>query len=61
VELYEMRETPVATARAGAINELRAALQTLPLIPALKWHLAQTTGDQSWRNVRPPLTALPTR
>ena len=58
VELYEMREMPAATARSGAINELRATLQTLPLIPALKAYLAQTTGDASWRNVRPPLMSL---
>ena len=58
VELYEMREMPAATARSGAINELRATLQTLPLIPALKAYLAQTTGDASWRNVRPPLMPL---
>ncbi|MBV8263897.1 MAG: dihydrodipicolinate synthase family protein [Candidatus Eremiobacteraeota bacterium] len=58
VELYEKRDTPEATARSGAINELRLALQTLPVIPALKAHLAQTTGDGSWRNVRPPLARI---
>jgi 4-hydroxy-tetrahydrodipicolinate synthase len=58
VELYEMRESPAAIAQAGAIKELRAALQTLPFIPALKSHLAQTTGDETWRTVRPPLLAI---
>ena len=58
VELYQMRASPDAQARSGALNDLRAALQSVPLIPALKSHLARTTGDQSWSNVRPPLIAV---
>lgn len=58
VQLYEARESPAANASAGALNDLRAALQAVPLIPALKSHLAATTKDASWRNVRPPLLTL---
>ena len=37
---------------------VRRALDTQPMIPALKHVTAARTGDDSWRNVRPPLLPL---
>lgn len=34
---------------------VRALFQALPMIPALKYVVAEQMGDQAWRNVRPPL------
>jgi 4-hydroxy-tetrahydrodipicolinate synthase len=38
---------------------LRAAYESVPVIPALKYVVAERTGDRGWRTVRPPLTPLP--
>jgi 4-hydroxy-tetrahydrodipicolinate synthase len=44
--------------RQRAIDRVRAAFESLPLIAALKEAIAQRTGDASWRFVRPPLIEL---
>lgn len=36
---------------------VRALFQALPMIPALKYVVAEKMGDRAWRNVRPPLTS----
>jgi 4-hydroxy-tetrahydrodipicolinate synthase len=56
--LFEQRNEVHAAALDRAVNEMRSAFETLPVIPALKAYLAQTTGVDSWRNVRPPLRSL---
>lgn len=43
------------TAKAVAI---RAALSEVPLVAAVKWALADLTGDPGWRLLCPPLVAL---
>lgn len=48
-----------ADAAQAEITKTRKALQTLPMIPALKAIAAQLHGDAGWRRVRPPLLALP--
>jgi 4-hydroxy-tetrahydrodipicolinate synthase len=37
------------------LTEARAAFDGRPLIPALKAEMLERTGDEIWRNVRPPL------
>lgn len=41
-----------------AVREVRLAVQEHPAIPALKALLARRTGEDRWRNVRPPLESL---
>ncbi len=40
------------------LSELRASIEAYPVIPALKALMANLTGEKSWRNLRPPLSAL---
>ena len=41
-----------------SLSALRAAIETYPMIPALKALMADLTGDEEWRNLRPPLSEL---
>jgi|tagenome__1003787_1003787.scaffolds.fasta_scaffold20909290_3 4-hydroxy-tetrahydrodipicolinate synthase len=47
-----------ADAEQAALTEARSFLDGYPLIPALKAVMRHTTGDERWRNLRPPLDAL---
>ena len=47
-----------AEALQGRLTGLRATIEAHPLIPALKRITAELTGDDGWRNLRPPLSAL---
>lgn len=38
--------------------ELRAGIEGYPMIPGLKYLMQHSTGEESWSNLRPPLTAL---
>ena len=58
VQLYTARATADAQVREAEVNAVRLAFEAHPVIPALKAALARTTGDESWRNVRPPLRPL---
>ena len=49
---------PDAEARQAALDGVRAAFQSVPMIPALKAAIAHYSGDGSWPTVRPPLVAL---
>jgi len=40
------------------LTELRASLEAYPVIPALKRLMADLTGDEKWRYIRPPLSEL---
>ena len=42
----------------AALTEARRFLEGYPLIPALKAIMRERTGDDVWRNLRPPLDAL---
>jgi 4-hydroxy-tetrahydrodipicolinate synthase len=47
-----------AEALQERLTQLRASIETYPVIPALKQLMARLTGDQEWRNIRPPLSGL---
>jgi 4-hydroxy-tetrahydrodipicolinate synthase len=40
------------------LSTLRASIESLPMIPALKAIMADLTGEKAWRNLRPPLSGL---
>jgi 4-hydroxy-tetrahydrodipicolinate synthase len=40
------------------LTQLRASIEAYPVIPALKQLMARLTGDEQWRNIRPPLSGL---
>ena len=48
----------VLDAMQEAINQVRNALQSVPMIPALKRVIAHYSGDMGWNRLRPPLTEL---
>ena len=55
-----LRDDPEAGEAAfEPVRQVRLAVQEHPPIPAMKAVLARRTGDTRWRNVRPPLVALP--
>jgi len=58
VKLFEQREDPGAQILERAINARRTAFERYPIVPALKAYLAQASGVESWRTVRPPLRTL---
>jgi 4-hydroxy-tetrahydrodipicolinate synthase len=47
-----------AEAAQARLTERRRYLEQFPVIPALKAILRERTGDEVWRNLRPPLVAL---
>src|SRR5215204_4654499 len=47
-----------AEALQERLTELRASIEAYPVIPALKQLMARLTGDEEWRNIRPPLSGL---
>jgi len=47
-----------AEALQKRLTELRASIEGYPMIPALKRLMAELTGDEVWRNLRPPLSGL---
>ena len=47
-----------AQALQQRLSGLRASIETYPVIPALKILMAELTGDEEWRNLRPPLSGL---
>jgi 4-hydroxy-tetrahydrodipicolinate synthase len=51
-------QTADADARQAALDQVRAAFQTFPMIPALKAAVAHFSADPSWPTVRPPLVTL---
>lgn len=44
---------------SGPVVRVRKAIEQFPTVAGLKSLLAHGRGDESWRTVRPPLTALP--
>jgi 4-hydroxy-tetrahydrodipicolinate synthase len=57
-EAHQAGEGDEAEALQGRLTELRALIEAYPMIPALKRLTAELTGDEDWRNLRPPLSAL---
>src|ERR687890_970774 len=40
------------------LTQVRGSIEAYPEIPALKQLMARLTGDEQWRNIRPPLSEL---
>jgi 4-hydroxy-tetrahydrodipicolinate synthase len=47
-----------AEALQKRLTALRASIEAYPVIPALKRLMAELTGNETWRNLRPPLSRL---
>jgi 4-hydroxy-tetrahydrodipicolinate synthase len=56
--LYDAWKGAGADSMQAAINQVRDALQAVPMIPALKRVIAHYSGDMGWNRLRPPLTEL---
>ena len=57
-KLYAEWQAPDAEAQQAGLDDLRGAMQKFPMIPALKETVAQFSGDDGWRRLRPPLVEL---
>jgi len=57
-ELFAQYNSPGATSLEQRVDATRAAFEKYPMVPALKAYLAATSGNGTWRNVRPPLRPL---
>ncbi len=58
--LYQHWQADDADALQQALDDVRDAVMAYPMIPALKATVAEFSGDDAWRAVRPPLVALDT-
>jgi 4-hydroxy-tetrahydrodipicolinate synthase len=47
-----------AEALQERLTQVRGSIEAYPVIPALKQLMASLTGDERWRNIRPPLSEL---
>jgi 4-hydroxy-tetrahydrodipicolinate synthase len=57
-ELHEASEEEEAGEAQGSLTGLRAEIEVLPMIPALKSVMSHLTGEDYWQYLRPPLRAL---
>jgi len=55
---WKARDTDAGRAALKAAVAIREAIAQFPVIPAVKWLLAEMQGDAEWRRVHPPLRAL---
>jgi 4-hydroxy-tetrahydrodipicolinate synthase len=56
--LYQAWQADDADDQQAALNDIRGTTMVYPMIPALKATVAEFSGDEQWRAVRPPLTKL---
>ena len=56
--VYRERDKATVEGLQRELSAQRLAIQSQPLVPALKAILASETGDPSWLPLRPPLTGL---
>ncbi len=56
--LYQHWQADDADAKQQSLNNIREAVMAYPMIPALKATVAEFSGEDAWRTVRPPLVAL---
>jgi len=56
--LYQTWQDDDADAQQAALNDIRGTTMVYPMIPALKATVAEFSGDDQWRAVRPPLVQL---
>jgi len=57
--LFRTWRSDDADQQQHALNDIRATVMAYPMIPALKATVAEFSGDDQWRIVRPPLVRLP--
>jgi 4-hydroxy-tetrahydrodipicolinate synthase len=55
---WQMRGKESGAKILQAALEIRTAIETFPLIPAVKWLLADVQKEDGWRRVHPPLSGL---
>jgi 4-hydroxy-tetrahydrodipicolinate synthase len=58
LQLYRTWTASDADAQQDALNKTRAIFQKLPIIPAMKAAIAESSADMAWITVRPPLVEL---
>ena len=58
--LYQTWEADDANDQQQALDDIRDTVMAYPMIPALKATVAEFSGDDAWRTVRPPLVNLGT-
>ena len=56
--LYQTWEDDGAEAQQQALDDIRDTVMAYPMIPALKATVAEFSGEEQWRAVRPPLVNL---
>ena len=56
--LYQEWEGDDAEAQQRALDDIRDTVMAYPMIPALKATVAEFSGEEQWRTVRPPLVNL---
>jgi 4-hydroxy-tetrahydrodipicolinate synthase len=56
--LYQTWQADDADDQQAALNDIRGTTMVYPMIPALKATVAEFSGDEQWRAVRPPLVRL---
>lgn len=56
--LYQTWQKDDADAQQHTLDEIRNTVMAYPMIPALKATVAEWSGDDQWRTVRPPLVNL---
>lgn len=56
--LYQHWQADTADTLQQALDDIRDAVMAYPMIPALKATVAEFSGDDAWRAVRPPLVQL---
>lgn len=57
-DLYEAGRADAARQAQKRLTELREAMERFPAIPALKAMMRRLTGEEGWRNLRPPLVEM---
>ena len=56
--LYQTWQQDDADDQQAALDDIRDTAMAYPMIPALKATVAEFSGDEQWRAVRPPLVPL---
>jgi 4-hydroxy-tetrahydrodipicolinate synthase len=56
---WKARGTEAGARALEAAAAIRATISEFPLIPSVKWLLAELQHDLEWRRMHPPLSALP--
>jgi len=58
-DMQDERQRSRLEEKQAGLNRLRELVMAYPMIPALKAIVAEFSGDENWRRVRPPLMSLP--